>query len=138
VKPEQLEDLAFRFAEFAKDPKNKVQNARGFFISLAKQASEGQIPLDHIETPDERLMRLFVKSQEDAKARRLELEQKALAFECEAWLESLTTEVRLTLIPETQHLKAGSAPHVAMLKNHFVEKVWPERRRQILEQGANP
>jgi hypothetical protein len=130
---EQLEVLVFRFAEFAKDPKNKVQNARGFFISLAEQASKGQVPLDHIETPDERLMRLFVKQQEEAKSRRIDVERAALEFECETWLESLTPEMKLTLIPETQHVKAGSAPHVAMLKNHFAENVWPERRKQILE-----
>ena len=133
LQPEQLEGLVFRFAEFAKDPKNKVQNARGFFISLAEQASKGQVPLDHIETPDERLMRLFVEQQEAAKTRRVDFERKAQEFECETWLETLTPEMKLTLVPETSILKAGTAAHAAMLKSHFAECVWPERRRQILE-----
>lgn len=138
LQPEQLEGLVFRFAEFAKDPKNKVQNARGFFISLAEQASKGQIPLDHIETPDERLMRLFVEREKEAKTRRVEVEQAAREFEFEAWIETQTMEMKLSLIPETPHLKAGSAPHMAMLKNHFVENVWPARRKRILHGEANP
>ena len=138
LKPEQLEVLVFRFAEFAKDPKNRVQNARGFFISLAEQASKGQIPLDHIETPDERLMRLFVSRQEEAKTRRVDFEHKALTFECEAWLETLTTEMKLTLIPETSLLKHGTAAHAAMLKRHFVENMWPTRRTEILAGEASP
>jgi len=138
LQPEQLEGLAFRFAEFAKDPKNRVQNARGFFISLAEQASKGQVPLDHIETPDERLMRLFVKQQEEAKSRRVDVERAALEFECETWLESLTPEMKRSLVPETAILKAGSAAHAAMLKNHFTENVWPERRKQILESANTP
>jgi len=138
LKPEQLEVLVFRFAEFAKDPKNRVQNARGFFISLAEQASKGQIPLDHIETPDERLMRLFVSRQEEAKTRRLDFEQKALEFECEAWLETLTTEMKLSLIPESSILKAGTAAHAAMLKRHFAEKLWPARRTEILASELSP
>jgi hypothetical protein len=138
LQPEQLEGLVFRFAEFAKDPKNKVQNARGFFISLAEQASKGQVPLDHIETPDERLMRLFVEQQEMAKTRRVDFERKAQEFECETWLETLTPEMKLTLVPETAILKAGTAAHAAMLKSHFAERVWPERRRQILESEPVP
>ncbi len=134
LRPEQLEVLVFRFAEFTKDPKNKVQNARGFFISLAEQASKGQVPLDHIETPDERLMRLFIEQQKEAKARRIDVERAAQDVACETWLETLTLEMKLTLIPETSILKAGSAPHTAMLKNHFVENVWPQRRAKILEQ----
>ena len=92
LQPEQLEVLVYRFAEFAKDPKNRVQNARGFFISLAEQASKGQVPLDHIETPDERLMRLFIERQKEAKARRVDVERAAQDFECETWLETLTPE----------------------------------------------
>jgi hypothetical protein len=136
LKPEQLEVLVFRFAEFARDPKNKVQNARGFFISLAEQASKGQVPLDHIETSDDRLMRLFVERQKEAKACHAEAERAAQNFECEAWLESLTPEMKLTLVPETAILKAGTAAHAAMLKSHFAQNVWPQRRTEILQQEA--
>ena len=129
---EQLESLVIRFAEFMRDPKNKVQNARGFFISLAEQASKGQVPLDHIETPDERLMRLFIERQKEAKAQRVDIERAAKEFECEAWMETQTLEMQLTLVPETPFLKAGTQAYAAMLKNHFVENIWPSRRIQIL------
>jgi hypothetical protein len=130
---DQLEVLVARFAEFIKDPKNRVQNARGFFISLAEQASKGQVPLDHIETPDERLMREYVLQQEQAKHRRSELEQKAQEFEFETWAENLSSEDKLHLVPENSFLKLGTAPYKAMLKRHFVEMIWPERRQQIVQ-----
>jgi hypothetical protein len=138
LRVEQLEDLVFRFAEFAKDSKNRVQNARGFFISLAEQASKGQIPLDHIETSDERLMRLFIERQKQAKARRVDIEQAAQEFEYEAWLETMTAEMKLTLVPESQILKAGTAAHAAMLKQHFADSIWPARRKEILALEAAP
>jgi hypothetical protein len=83
-------------------------------------------------------MRLFVKQQEEAKSRRVDVERAALEFECETWLESLTPEMKRSLVPETAILKAGSAAHAAMLKNHFTENVWPERRKQILESANTP
>ena len=137
LKSEQLEVLVIRFAEFAKDPKNKVQNARGFFISLAEQASKGQIPLDHIETPDARLMRLFLEREKEARARRVDIERAAQEFECDTWLDALTSEMKLTLVPETGLLKAGAAAHTAMLKNYFAENVWPGRRAEILQKEAS-
>jgi hypothetical protein len=129
--------LAIRFGEFMKDPKNKVQNARGFFISLAEQASKGQVPLDHIETPDERLMRLFVQRQNEEMTRRVDFEREAQDLDLSRWLESLTEEAKLALVPETSILKAGTAAYAAMLRSHFNEKVWPERRKQILESDAS-
>jgi hypothetical protein len=131
LQPEKLEDLIFRFGEYIKDPKNRVQNARGFFISLAEQVSKGQIPLDHIETPSERLMREFVERKKEAKAKAQEIEQAALEFEFETWFEELTPEMKLKLVPETSMLKLNSAPHRAMLKGHFTSHVWPKRRAQI-------
>jgi hypothetical protein len=119
-----------------KDPKNKVQNARGFFISLAEQASKGQVPLDHIETPDERLMREFIQKQKEVKARRLDFEQQAQDFECDAWLETLSTEQKLEIVPESPILKLGATSHTAILRQHFIKNLWFERRRQILEDGT--
>jgi hypothetical protein len=81
-------------------------------------------------------MRLFVERQREAKARRVDAEQAALVFECESWLESLTSEMKLTLVPESQFMKAGTAAHQAMLKRHFTENVWPDRRKDIL--GSEP
>jgi hypothetical protein len=133
---DQLEVLVARFAEFIKDPKNRVQNARGFFISLAEQASKGQVPLDHINTPNELLMREFVLLQEQAKQQRDELYQKAQEFEFELWAENLSNDEKLSLVPENSILKLGTAPYSAMLKRHFAEHVWPEKKAEILKSAA--
>ena len=76
IKPEGLEDLVSRFSVFIKEPKNRVQNARGFFIGLAKQLSEGITPLDHIETANDRLMREFAEKVREKKSVRQSLKKK--------------------------------------------------------------
>jgi hypothetical protein len=136
IQPEKLEDLVFRFGEYLKEPKTHVQNARGFFISLAEQLSRGQVPLDHIEAPSERLMREYVERKKEAKARFAEIEQKAFEFELETWLETLTPAEKLAAVPETPILKPGTPAYFAILKNHFAANIWPERRSRILAGDA--
>jgi hypothetical protein len=46
--------------------------------------------------------------------------------------------LKLTLVPESQFMKAGTAAHQAMLKRHFAENVWPDRRKEILGTEAAP
>ena len=75
---DQLAALTERFGKFMKTAGGKkVQNARGFFISLAEQLSKGVTPLDHIETNTEALMREFVELAKAAKARRETREKEA-------------------------------------------------------------
>ena len=133
LNPENLEDLVCRFAEFMKEPKNRVQNARGFFIGLAKQLSEGITPLDHIETANDRLMREYTEKLREKKERQEKLDREAMEFEFETWLETLEPSKQIELIPENRFLKQGSAPHRAALKQHFSETIWPEKKQQILE-----
>ena len=133
ITPEGLEDLVSRFGMFIKEPKNKIQNARGFFINLAKQLSEGITPLDHIETPNDRLMREFAEKAREKKERQAKFEKEALEFEFETWLEKIPPSEQLEFVPESQFSKAGSVPHRAALKGYFSEKIWPEKKTQILE-----
>ena len=133
TQPEALEQLVFRFGEYLKMPQTKIKNARGFFIGLAEQLSKGQTPLDHIETPEEQLLKELVEKHELTRARREELEAKALDFECETWLEQLPQEARLELAPENHVVKFKSPAQDRLLKEHFRLNVWPVRRNEILE-----
>ncbi len=132
-RPEALEQLVFRFGEYLKMPQTKIKNARGFFIGLAEQLSKGQTPLDHIESPEEQLLKQLVETQETAKARRLELESKAMDFECETWLEQLSENLRSQLAPENHVVKPKSPAQDRLLKEHFRMELWPKRRNEILE-----
>ena len=95
VSSDQLTALTERFGKFMKTTGGKrVQNARGFFIGLAEQLSRGIVPLDHIETQDEALMREFVMQAKAAKSRRELLEKEAFEFIFEEWIENLNAESR--------------------------------------------
>ena len=138
ITPENLEELVFRFTEFMREPKNRVQNARGFFIGLAKQLSEGITPLDHIETPSERYMREYTERVREKRERMRKLEDETVEFEFEEWLSNISNERRLELVPENQFAKTGSAPYRASIKQYFLESVWPGKRQQIIEGKAIP
>ena len=131
--PEALEQLVFRFGEYLKMPQTKIKNLRGFFIGLAEQLSKGQTPLDHIETPEDQLLKELVEKQDLAKTRRAELEAKALDFECETWLAQLPLEARLELAPENHVVKFKSPAQDRLLKEHFRLTIWSVRRSEILE-----
>ena len=128
VSSDQLAALTERFGQFMKTTGGKrVQNARGFFISLAEQLSRGIVPLDHIETQDEALMREFVEQAKEAKARREMLEKEAFEFAFEEWVETLDSKTRDTLVPVSSVIESGSKIQSMKLKEHFRLSVWPTR-----------
>jgi hypothetical protein len=114
-----------------KDPKHRVTNPRGFFISLAKQLSLGQVPLDHIDTPEERLMREYAERSKEKRERLKVLELETFEFEFQDWLETLSDAVKLGMIPESQFVTLGSPAHTSQLKQQFKENIWPELKLKI-------
>lgn len=128
VSNDQLCALIERFGKFMKTPDGKrVQNARGFFISLAEQLSKGVTPLDHIETREEALMREFVERAKEAKARRELLEKEAFEFAFEEWVETLDSKKRDELVPPNSVIESGSKIQTMQLKEYFRQNVWPTR-----------
>jgi hypothetical protein len=130
---EGLHELAFRIGELFKNPveRKKIQNARGFVIKLVEQLASGITPLDHIETPTDRLMREYAQA---ARAKRVELQgfEDTLLQEAFAkWEQELADEERFRAVPLAKSAPAG-APRMAVLREHFREKVWPETREKLL------
>ena len=60
-------------------------------------------------------------------------EKEALEFEFESWSEKLSLERQTELIAESQFAKQGSVPYRAALREYFSEKIWPEKKSQILK-----
>ena len=133
LEPEKIDDLICRFEEYLKGSEGKaVKNPRGFFISLAKQQSEGITPLDDIETPADRCLREYVRRKEEMEVQRGELEKKALDFGFTSWLEGLEAEERDRLVPPNNIMSSGSSSQTIMLKNHFENQIWPTKKEQII------
>ena len=130
---EGLQELAFRLGELFKNPKEraKIQNARGFVIKLVEQLASGIAPLDHIETPTDRLMREYAEL-----ARRKRIEQKGyedalLQDAFEKWDRETIENEKFQAVPIAKNAPAGQ-PRLAVLREYFREKVWPETRERIL------
>lgn len=49
-----------------------------------------------------------------------------MEIEFEEWMSSLNSERKEKIAPTSPGLKPGGPAHKAMLKNYFIESVWPE------------
>ncbi len=137
IEPEKMQDLITRFGEFMRGGEgNRVQNARGFFISLAEQLSKGITPLDHIETPENRLMRELVakKKAEIEEAERLENELRE--FDFDEWWSHLTKEKRDALVQPNSVVPSGSESQKRLARQMHAEEFWPERKKMILRNAV--
>jgi hypothetical protein len=133
---EALSDLSFRLSELFKDPKEraKIQNARGFVIRLVEQLAQGITPLDHIETPDEHLMREYAVMAKQKKVEQQDFENALLQEAFEKWDKETQEEEKLAQVPLARSAPVGS-PRIAIFREHFREKVWPKKKEAMLRGG---
>jgi biotin operon repressor len=134
---EALSDLSFRLGELFKNPKEraKIQNARGFVIRLVEQLAQGITPLDHIETLNDRLMREYAHLAKQRKLEQQGFEDTLLQEAFEKWDRETIEEDKFRQVPLAQNAPAGS-PRAAVLREHFRESVWPNKREAILKGEA--
>lgn len=124
---EDLKALVYRFGEYMKSPsvRKTVQNAPGFFISLAKQQGDGQAPLSQFELPEERLMRELLSQSKAAKTKKEALENEYWNMEFERWVVSLSASDRENLVPKTMFAGNQKVESIK-LKEFFEANVKPE------------
>ena len=131
---EKMQDLINRFAQFMTTADGKrIQNARGFFISLAEQLSKGITPLDHIETPETRLMRELVEKKKAQRTEFERLEKEMQDFDFEEWWEGLSASDRDLLVKPNGVLQSGSQAQKIIARQVHAEKFWTERKQKALE-----
>ncbi len=134
---EKMQDLLNRFAQYMRSGDGKrVQNARGFFISLAEQMSKGMTPLDHIETAEAILMRELVIKKRAQKAEQELLEKEMQDFDFEDWWSELLPQDRDALIPPNNIALPGSSSQKLLAKQVHAEKFWFERKKRALDSGG--
>ena len=134
---EGLHELAFRLGELFKNPKErgKIQNARGFVIKLVEQVASGITPLDHIETPTDRLMREYAALAHQKRMDQQVFEDALLQDAFEKWDRETIEDEKFQAVPFARHAPSGQ-PRIAVLREYFRKKVWPETRERILRGEA--
>ena len=133
-----MQDLLNRFAQYMRSSDGKrVQNARGFFISLAEQMSKGMTPLDHIETAEAILMRELVVKKRAQKAEQELLEKEMQDFDFEDWWSELLPQDRDLLVPPNNIALPGSSSQKLIAKQVHAEKFWPDRRVRVLKESTS-
>ena len=131
---EGLGDLVFRLGELFKNPaeRKKIQNARGFVIKLVEQLASGIAPLDHIETPTDRLMREYADRAKRKRVEQQGFEDALLQEAFEKWDRETIEEDKFRLVPFAQSAPMGQ-PRLAVFREYFRENIWPECKKQMLE-----
>ena len=130
---EGLQELAFRLGELFKNPKEraKIKNARGFVIKLVEQLASGIVPLDHIETTTDRLVREYADLARQKRAKQQDFEDALLQDAFDKWDLVTVEDEKFQAVPIAKSAPAGQ-PRKAVLREYFREKVWPEVRERIL------
>jgi predicted transcriptional regulator len=123
-----VEKLIPRFKEYMMRNQNRVQNARGFFLSLVKQLSNGMVPLDDIEPTEELLARKFIQEMETSKAEKVAVLQKAEELAFDDWHSNLNISDMDKLVPPNNVVSSGSETQRVMLKKYFSEQLWPKMK----------
>ncbi len=129
----QLQDFVERFEVYASDPKNisGIRSVPGMFVKMAQLAADGKDPLIGVETETDRLIREQLERIKKQREDRLEKENELRELEFETWVELLDENERDQLVPPNGILKAGSQSQKIMLKNHFIEMVWPKVKNSL-------
>lgn len=129
---EQLQESIYAFA-FDLDVNGKGREINGqalnYFMGILRRGPYA--PPSNYEAPDVRQMRLYLEAKERDQKLREELESRLESVAFDEWVADLTIEDRSGLVPPTDFAKPGSQGHNVQLKQHFREKVWPERRRSL-------
>jgi hypothetical protein len=128
-----LQDFADRFLVYVSDPKNirGVNSVPGIFVKMAQLASKGQDPLIDIETDTDRLVKERIERLKAMQEDRLRQENELVGLEFENWYSCLTKSQMDNAAPPTPASKSGSSTQKIILKNYFLENVWPEKRTLV-------
>jgi hypothetical protein len=132
-----LQDFVDRFFIYASDPKNlrNVNSIPAIFVKMAQLASKGQDPLMDIETEADYAIRERIERLKAIQDARLKQETELVNLEYETWYATLTIQQMDAAAPPTLASKSGSSMQKIILKNYFLENVWPEKRALIFNLG---
>jgi hypothetical protein len=134
-----LQDFVDRFAIYVSDPNNikGVNSIPAIFVKMAQLASKGQDPLIDIETDTDRAVRERIERLKAMKDQRQQQEGELIALEFENWHTCLTNIEMDLAVPPTPAAKSGSSTQKLLLKNYYLENVWPEKRAEIYGSKVN-
>jgi hypothetical protein len=123
---EELQDSIHAFA-FDLEVNGKAKKLNGsplnFFMGCVRKGPYA--PPENFEPPEIRQRRLYLEAKEKAAKARRQIEEKLEALEFEDWINRLSAEERLRLVPETHLLRVGNPAHNNALREHFQREVWP-------------
>ena len=130
---EQVQESINGFAfDLEVNGKSKEINgaALNYFMGILRKGPYA--PPANYEPPKTRQMRLYLEAKEREQKKREDFEVRLESVEFEEWITGLTAEEKVRLVPETGFAKPGSPGHNVQLKQYFREKIWPERRKNVL------
>jgi hypothetical protein len=128
-----LQDFVDRFAIYVSDPRNikGVNSIPAIFVKMAQLCSKGEDPLSDIETDTDRFIRERLERLKRKREERLKQEMELLEMEFEEWFDCLSSEQIEKIAPASPIMKTGSPTQKIILKNYFIENLWPEKKQTL-------
>jgi hypothetical protein len=84
-----------------------------------------------IETDADRMIRERIESLKANQEMRLKQESELITLEFENWYICLSSEQMDKAVPPSAVSKSGSSTQKLILKNYFIENIWPEKRAEL-------
>ncbi len=144
LEPSIVQDSIYHFA-FDLKHNNKASSIKGdplsYFMGIVSRRGAYTAPSNYID-PALEAMNAYHKSKEQSEKQKAEIEQKVQEIEFRMWHDSLSDDEILLLLPEEILNAIGPSSlkqrlKVQHLKKHYVETLWPERRRELCKSTPN-
>ncbi len=141
----QLEDFIERFHRYMTDPqyeerRSKIKNPYSLFLGSIKDIANGEPhSLCDVKTEYELQKEVALKNQSKQveEFERLVQDQQhrlnqLLDSKFNSWLETLTADEQITLVPPQAMAKPGSVSYKQLLKAYFTENIWSKSEHSFL------
>ena len=132
---DSIEHFSFDLSENNKISEIKT-NPLGYFMGIMKRSGVYTAP-ENYEAPKDRAMRLYLEQQKTIQKKREVMENELLEISFSEWKGQLSEEEKNNLLPEEIKRINLSGAKESHLRQHFREKLWPEKRSKILNEVAS-
>lgn len=146
----QLEEFIERFFRYFSEKefekrREPIKSPYSFFLSSIKAISKGEPdPICDIKTQFQIAQELAMQNKmKELERRRREYEviekqlEQYLESEYSYWSSKLSSEEKTSIAPTNNIAKLGSIAHNLILKNHFVQNIWPEIKNNFVKSSTD-
>lgn len=130
---ESIQESIYAFA-FDLEHNNKAKSLKtsslNTFLGILLKGKP-YLPPENYESPSDKAMRLYLENKRKQQEKRQAMEKEAYDFVMGEWIESLSPAEKNKILADIGVKFTSEAPRLAMLRNYFVENIWPIKAKEL-------